>query len=491
MGDRSNCELFRKIADLIEHKVLEVENNQLTESKIEGISQKEAFVRFSIISSRIEHGRTERTIYKREDIFNLYTQYYVTSQGNEDLCYASGKRIPCSNKHPAKIRHSGDKAKLISANDSSGFTYRGRLNDSQQVASVGYETSQKAHNALRWLIGKQGFSIGEMYIVAWEMSGKNIIPIIEDTMDSLFGDEYEENGDTNETYARKVRYAANGYKQDLTAKDSIVVMGVEAATTGRLSISFYKKMAGSEFMDNILHWHSTCFWKHCYKKNKQKGNYPCFISAPAPKDIAETAFGKQNDKLIKATIERILPCIIDRKRLPKDIVKSAVIRASNPCSFDKKYEHNKVVSIACALIRKSEYDYKGVEWEMALDRNNRDRSYVFGRLLGAAQKLEEVALYYSGEQSRGTSAERFTQQFVRRPGKTWKIINNQLRPYIAKLKAMGKTWYIKELQEIYELIDEEDFIKQEPLSELYLLGYNCQLNSYDKKENMTNEGENK
>lgn len=482
------------INDLVTCNVLEAEGGRLSEAKIEGIAQKEAFVRFSVISSKEEQIGVERAIYKNNKMFELYTKYYVSSQGKSDLCYASGQMIPCSNKHPAKIRHSGDKAKLISANDSSGFTYRGRMHEGDQVASIGYETSQKAHNALRWLIGKQGFSVGEMVVVAWEISGKRIIPIMEDTEECLFDNELfdddEVGGFTNEAYARKLKLASNGYKQDLTTKETIVVMGVEAATTGRLSVSFYRRMAGSEFLKHILEWHSTCFWKHRYKKNDQKNCYPWFISAPSPKDIATTAYGDKNDKLIKATIERLLPCIIDGKKLPSDIVKAAVNRSSNPNSFENSFLYKKAVSITCALIRKKQYDSKGVEWEMALDRKNRDRSYVFGRLLGAAQKLEEVALYYSGEQARSTAAERFSQQFVRRPGRTWKIINDNLRPYMAKLKTMGKTWYIKELQEIYDLIDEDEFKKQEALTEVYLLGYNCQLNSYDKKENEENKGDN-
>jgi len=364
------------------------------------------------------------------------------------------------------------------------------MSEGIQVASIGYETSQKAHNALRWLIGKQGFSVGEMVVVAWEISGKRIVPIMEDTMDSLFDNDYEESAFTNEVYARKLKLAANGYKQELTDKESIVVMGVEAATTGRLSVSFYRKIAGSEFLEHILQWHRTCFWRHCYKKNSEKDCYPWFVSAPSPRDIAIAAYGDKNDKLIKATIERLLPCIVDGKKLPKDIVKAAINRSSNPNSFENGFSYKKAVSITCALVRKNQFDDKGVEWEMALDRNNKDRSYVFGRLLGAAQKLEEVALYYSGEQARSTAAERFSQQFVRRPGKTWKIINDNLRPYIAKLKAMGKTWYIKELQEIYDLIDEDEFNKQESLTEVYLLGYNCQLNSYDKKDE-ENKGEDK
>lgn len=487
------------IHDLVQAKVLEEENGKLTDNKIEGIAQKEAFVRFSIQPSSLEKLGQEEGVYKNKELFKAYTKYYVSQQGDIDLCYASGKMIPCSTKHPSKIRHSGDKAKLISANDTAGYTYRGRFWDSSQIASIGYETSQKAHNALRWLIGKQGFSLGEMVVVAWEISGKKIVSIKDDTDDCLFGDENDEIITTNDMYAQKLQIAASGYKQDLATNAEIVIMGLEAATTGRLSISFYKKMMGSTFMNNILQWHGTCFWRHHYKKKEEEKGYRWFVGAPSPKDIAVAAFGSRNDKLIKATVERILPCIVDGKRIPKDIVKAAVTRASNPNGFETGYEYQKTVSIACALVRKSRKDYKGEEWEMGLDRTNTDRSYVYGRLLGAAQKLEEVALFYSGEKGRSTAAERFSQQFVRRPGKTWKIINDQLRPYIAKLKAMdknkdendvktgSKTWYIKELQEIYELINEEDFKKQEPLSEVYLLGYNCQLNSYSKKEESVSE----
>ncbi len=488
------------IKDLVQAKVLEEEQGVLTDKKIETIVQKEAFVRFSIQPSTLDDVGKEKAVYKDKELFKAYVKYYVSQQKDVDLCYASGEVIPCSTKHPSKIRHSGDKAKLISANDTSGYTYRGRFSESLQIASIGYETSQKAHNALRWLIAKQGFSIGELVIVAWEISGKEIISPTEDTDECLFGDEKDENITTNEAYARKLELAAKGYKQDLNAQAEIVVMGLEAATTGRLSISFYKKMMGSTFMENILQWHSTCFWRHHYKKREDEKGYRWFVGAPSPKDIAIAAFGSRNDKLIKATIERVLSCIIDKKSIPRDIVKAAVTRASNPNGFENSYEYMKTVSVACALVRKSRYDYsnkeKKEEWEMALDRNNTDRSYVYGRLLGAAQKLEEMALFYSGEPNRTTAAERFCQQFVRKPGKTWKIINDQLRPYIAKLKAMDnredkanskakkKSWYIKELQEIYDLISEEDFRKEESLSEVYLLGYNCQLNSYGKKDDL-------
>ena len=55
-----------------------------------------------------------------------------------------------------KIRNEGDGAKLISANDSQNFTYRGRFITKEEAFAVGNETSQKLHNALKWIIRKQG-----------------------------------------------------------------------------------------------------------------------------------------------------------------------------------------------------------------------------------------------------------------------------------------------------------------------------------------------
>ena len=37
---------------------------------------------------------------------------------------------------------------LVSSNDNDGFTYKGRFLDGGEACSIGYEASQKAHNAI-------------------------------------------------------------------------------------------------------------------------------------------------------------------------------------------------------------------------------------------------------------------------------------------------------------------------------------------------------
>ena len=50
-------------------------------------------------------------------------------------------------------------SKLISSSDNVNFTYKGRFTDAQQAATIGYEATQKAHNALTWVVANQGIFI--------------------------------------------------------------------------------------------------------------------------------------------------------------------------------------------------------------------------------------------------------------------------------------------------------------------------------------------
>ena len=76
----------------------------------------------------------------------------------------------------AKVRNAGDKAKLISSNDESNFTYKGRFANKEEAFAVGEIVSQKAHLALRWLIKTGGISVGDEKYVAWESSLRIEIP---------------------------------------------------------------------------------------------------------------------------------------------------------------------------------------------------------------------------------------------------------------------------------------------------------------------------
>ena len=116
-------------------------------------------------------------MWRNRELYEKYIQYYNAGLEYKDVCYVSGAIEYCTVKHPVKIRNTADKAKLISENDKTGFTYRGRFGDKNEAAvrnndktsamAVGYTTSQKAHNALKWLLQKQGYRRDGSAFVSW------------------------------------------------------------------------------------------------------------------------------------------------------------------------------------------------------------------------------------------------------------------------------------------------------------------------------------
>ena len=242
----------------------------------------------------------------------------------------TGEERLLTNIHAKYIRREGDNAKIISANDTNGFTYRGRFIDDAQACGVGFETSQKAHFALAWLISRQGYQAGDLAVVAWATSGAKVPQPTQDPVDALDEDvptEESKIADTAQDVAIRLKKKITGYRQEIGDRDDVVVIALDTATesTARLSIVYYRALKGSEFLERIENWHETCAWRHTYhyvevvedEKGKKKERCIPFYGAPAPADIAEAAYGSRlDDKLKKATIKRLLPCIVDGQPLP-------------------------------------------------------------------------------------------------------------------------------------------------------------------------------
>jgi len=451
--------------------------------------QSDAFVRWIV---EIPHD-PQSAVWTDNKLFESWIGFYSSVIQKQDLCYVNGTKTFMADQHQAKIRNAGDKAKLISSNDTSGFTYRGRFLSAEQCCGVSFEVTQKAHNALRWLISKQGYRNDTQAIVTWATNGKKIPDPFADTLALIGLDDFKENTNTSvftaQDFALKLNRKIKGYRSDIGNTDNIVVMGLDSATQGRMSITFYRELNGSEFLNRIEDWHKTCCWVHDYrfidmdnaKRDKKERKPLRFLGAPNPKDIAESIYGKKNEVLNKSTVERILPCIIDRRNIPRDLVESAVRRASNRFGIGI-WEWNKALSIACALYKKM---HEEEEYTVALDENRRTRDYLYGRLLALAENLEQWALS-EGEKERQTTAARLMQRFADHPYSTWRNIDLSLVPYKAKLgrKSINRQ---QKISEIVAAFEPEDFTNDRKLSGEFLLGYHSQRDALRKqKENDKN-----
>lgn len=458
--------------------------------------QDDAFVRWIVQIP----GDKQDAVWTDSKLFDCWIKYYLSTKSSSAICYVTGKEAPEAEQHPRNIRRDGDGAKLISSgktkdkngnekvNDSTGFTFLGRFTVAKQAYSVSLDVSQKAHFALRWLIGRQGYKRGDQVIVVWATSGKKIPDPFADPYSLLAEYELESDTPTASTaqeLAIKLNKKIAGYSVNLENTTDIVVLGLGSATTGRMAVTFYRELTGSDFLRRVEDWHKSCCWTHRYHSKeiiesdtgKTKKVYPRFVGAPAPGDIVETAYGnKVDDKLRRATVERILPCIIDGQKIPRDLVESAVRRASKRGSM-KDWEWNKTLSIACALYRK----YREKEdFDMALEENRKTRDYLYGRLLALADSLEQWALSKAGE-NRPTNAARLMQRFSDHPYTTWRNIELSLAPYKARLG--GKSLKRQNLiSEVISMFTPEDFISDKKLSGEFLLGYHCQREALWKKD---------
>ena len=260
----------------------------------------------------------------------------------------------------------------------------------------------------------------------------------------------------------------------------IYVLTIDAATPGRIAVLYYRNFQVNDYLEKILKWHTSASWRQVHKKDDKWIEY---YGSPSFYTIAHAAYGPHpNDKVIKGVLERLMPCVLDGRRVPLDIINSAIVRASNPQFYEQTWEWERALTVACSLVKKQ---YEKEEYKVALDKTNTERDYLFGRLLAVADVLERSAL--GREENRSTNALRYMNAFARQPERTWKTIQMNLQPYQMRLREKG-IYYSKLIDEIASTIPFENF-NNKPLSGKYLLGYYSQRQDLYTKKDKTDEGE--
>jgi CRISPR-associated protein Csd1 len=477
--------------DLIRERILIAKDEELEKVTVgkKKLDPLKLWVRWSVIGDR------QSETWSDPNLGALWTEFESSKNRPVALCMESGEMDRCAQKHPKRIRFSADNSKLLSSNDKNGYTYRGRFTDASQALTVGYVQSQKAHNTLRWLIQRQAARIGKDWtLVAWSVQSADAPPVLVDSWEFFrdAGETTEEapeaayQGDAGQHFALRLRKAIGGYKQKLSDSADIIVMGLDSATPGRMAILFYRELKEAEFLIRLESWHKSLAWPQNFSKDRQ------FIGAPAPRDIAEACYGQRVDeKLRKATQERLLPCIVDGRPLPRDLVQSAVRRAVNRAALEF-WEFERNLGVACSLYRGA---HPKENYTMSLDESRTSRDYLYGRLLALADSIEGLALNVAKVQ-RDTTAARLMQRFADHPYSTWRTIELQLTPNIAQLRSSRAA----ALQRRQSLIDavyaqfetcggESTFLDPRPLSGEFLLGFHSQREALKPRKENFNDTE--
>ena len=419
-------------------------------------------------------GRTPLECWKDRTLFQSFINYYSSRQVQEPaFCMVSGDYAVPANQHPKKIitANGNANAKLISANDTSGFTYRGRFLDAQQAVTVSYTASQKVHNALHWLAANQGVSLGGRTFLCWNPQGIELPPVHSPIL--------------RKEACRRVKYSdyyqaltetIKGWKERIPTDSEAVIAAFDASTSGRLSLTYYSELLASDFLERLHHWDASCCW----------WNGPFGVQSPSLFQIINCAFGtvhagkkqvqlETDDRVMRQQIQRLISCRIDKGKMPLDIERAVVARATNLQLLDTGMREN-VLFIACAVIKKYYDDRNKEEWEMALVKGKKDISYQYGRLLAVMEKIERDT--YDKDDNRETNAIRMQSVFAQRPQYASRIIWEQLKKaYYPRVAPSSRAFYDRLIGEIVSQISEFPENEQNRhLRDSYLLGYYLQRN---------------
>ncbi len=454
-------------------------NGKYSKEKIGGKTYDKCIVRF-----RVQDGSEPEECWKDNELITLYQKYYLklkSEKGRLDTCYLTGKNCIVSENHPKGILPSSYGAKLVSANDSTDFTFRGRFSRGDEAYAVGFETTQKAHNALRWLAKMQGYTVGnteKRTYICWNPDGKKV-----PAPDALFDYEDSESNEptTHPEFREKLRLLINGYADHFDETDSIIVMALEAATTGRLSIVYYNELQAEDFLNRIRQWNENCCWLFTIFDAQKRPKLA--VQTPSITRIVNYTFGTQqgefmkvSDKLMIMQYQRLFHCIVDKQKVPRDFVEAIFQKANRLMSYSRGHRE-KLLSTACALIS----NYYGGEIKMKLDRDFADRSYLYGRLLAVYEQIERRT--YDFDEKREPNAIRYQTAYAQHPATIRKVIEEQIIPYFDRLSVKDRTFYRNEIEEISNKIPMQKM--NQHLDYLYLVGYwaeRAELRSGKKEE---------
>lgn len=443
------------------------------------------FIRFKIIKS---NGDVE-ALWESKEMMRSFREWYahIRSNDKKELCYVCGKMMVPALQHAKGIVSTPGcaNAKIISDNDDRGFTYRGRFLSREQVLSIGYETSQMAHNALQWLVQEQGDEFGGREIVCWCPGGVKIpkprLPLLPSN-----GKQFNKPSD----YRKELHEIISGQKSSLKIDDTAVIVAFDAATVGRLAIVYYNELNANDYLDRICSWDSKC----CWLNESHEIRSPWLTAIPQYAYGALRKEGGKNkivapDAVFKNVTQRLISIRILDGKVPNDIAKALVNKVTYSACYPKDV-WDKMVFVACSVINKKindEIKENAMDWTL----DKKDRSFQYGRLLAVMEKVEMD--YYRGKGTdRQPMAKKQLVRYYQHPLRTFEEINRHLTvAYLPRVKPGCRIRYEKTRDEILEILS--GFTEQElnsKLSETYLLGYTLQKNEFWEKSVKSKEENN-
>lgn len=490
--------VFKKILDKLyqNYKIIKGKNIEYNDSngKARKINFSKVFISFKIEDYE---GQKDLSVSENKDLYKRFENYqdYLFKEDpdtKEIICNISGKKDFLCLKHRPLL----GSARLISQITANNENYLGRFKDPGQTIKIGKKSSQKVIqmakalyegvNTSKWL-GEQIYALSwfsddikneSEFDISKSLALDNPLIFLSDTEDTgieTIADETSKDIVSSFTSGRVKFNEASKYYLAI----------IDKVSNGRVAIKYFRQVDGSRLVKNLESWQKKY---NTLIKSKDKG---AFIYTPSPYQMIVSSYGVERDGKLKVGKKRflsdqyvnILTAIIEGRDIPSNLIKAIKINIKNRLKYDKTWYG--VKTCALAMLK----DKEGIESYM-LDRNNTDRSYLYGRLLALYERLE--ASCYDSKSERLTNAEKLWTSYTYSPHTINMRLRNLVKPYEKKLKfdtdKKGIYFKIKKnMDEVFFLLDDNYFEKKlednSPLEASFIYGYEGQMRDlFTKKE---------
>src|SRR5699024_4426799 len=220
---------------------------------------------------------------------------YVESKADKiGFCDISGTKQQLTTKHRGLLGN----AKLVSVSNNIE-TYKGRFKQGTDMVQIGYQTSEKIHLMLKYLLENKNsrrWLGSQQYLVNWfsdDIANQSEVDFSQGTFLPFLGlEEVQtqsivslENKNVGDSFIR-------GEKQ-FSDKANYYVAIIDKASNGRISLKFFRELKASHLLINLEKWEVNNSWTR-YDITKQKMG----IATPSLSQILLTSYGvERNGKL--------------------------------------------------------------------------------------------------------------------------------------------------------------------------------------------------
>src|SRR5699024_1538557 len=193
----------------------------------------------------------------------------------------------------------------------------------------------------------------------------------------------------------------------LSDTDTYYVAIIDKASNGRLSVKYFKELSVSQLFRNLKKWQSmNSWWRYNYELDKTE------IQTPHTFNLIHTMYGIERDGKMaidngnfkKSQERKLVTHIIEGEKMPSDFLVKAKLNIKNRLSYENTW--NDLMFVALAVLNNE----KEGRFDKMVDKNNTDRSYLYGRLLAVYERIEVST--FDRESRRVTNAEKFWTSYT-------------------------------------------------------------------------------